>query len=542
MRRWLHCPIIVLLLTTTSAIAQQPKTIMLAMSDGVKLATDVYVPRKGGPFPVVLSRTPYGKRRGSAALYNRAGVAVVRQDMRGRFGSAGENLPFVGCGWAGPTDGAETVAWILKQPWCNGKIGTEGASAGGITQNLLAGANPEGLACQYIIVAAGSLYHQAAYPGGALRHSQITQWLSENRFSPKAVQLYREHPAYDDYWKRYDAIARAGEINAPAVHVGGWFDTFSQGTIDAFVSRQTLGGPKANGKQKLVMGPWGHGIGASKIGELEFPLGRLPVSYSHISMFRHYLLGMPNGFDELKPVAYYVMGDTSGDIRTNPGNEWRFADAWPIPAKETPLYLSADRTLSTGTPAAVKVRGKAVDFVEYTFNPQVPCPTVGGCNLVLPKGPMDQRKVERRQDVIAFTTPPLKAPLEVTGNVVAKIRVTPSTKDTDLSVRFCDVYANGASYLMAEGMLRLRYRNSLARPEPLTPDEPTDVTVKLWATSIVINRGHRIRVTITSSNYPRFDVNPGTGDPPKPNVKPLAQTNRIHCDGASRILLPVAGG
>jgi putative CocE/NonD family hydrolase len=262
------------------------------------------------------------------------------------------------------------------------------------------------------------------------------------------------------------------------------------------------------------------------------------VKYSAIHCFSHYLLGLPNGFDALKPVAYYVMGDTSGDARANPGNEWRYADAWPIPVKETPLYLRPDARLTREKPPAAE--GDPA-LVEYTFDPAKPCPTVGGCNLTLPKGPMNQNRVEQRNDVLTFTTGKLKSPLEVTGHVVAKLFVSSSEADTDLSVRFCDVYPGGASYLMAEGMLRLRYRHGFAKPVPLRPHETVEVTVKLWPTSIVFNKGHRIRVSVTSSNYPRFDVNPGTGKPYRKGGKLVKQINRIYCDGRypSRVLLPV---
>ncbi len=524
---------------SAGAAPPRKQTVMLRMSDGVRLATDVYLPGGKGPFPVILSRTPYNKNRGRPARFLRQGCAVVRQDMRGRFGSGGENLPFIGCGWADHPDGAETVAWIARQRWCNGKIGTFGGSAGGITQNLLAGAAPKGLTCQYITVAAASLYHHAAYVGGALRQSQVVGWLRQNRFSPKALQLYAAHPSYDEFWRKFDSTAKAGVMTAPAVHVGGWFDTFSQGTVDAFVSRQTRGGRGAKGTQKLVMGPWAHGSNPfGKVGELKFPAGAVPLKYSPVHWFARHLTGLEKLSGELPAVAYYVMGDSSGDARKNPGNEWRYADAWPIPCDQTPYYLHAGGGLLPEKPAVAD--GKPTR-AEYTFDPADPCPTVGGCNLNLPKGPMNQNRIEARKDVVCFTTPPLKRPLEVTGNVVAKLFVSSSAVDTDLSVRLCDVYPHGASYLMAEGMLRLRYRDGFEEPEPLTPNETYEVTVTCWPTSIVFNTGHRIRVTITSSNHPRFDVNPGTGRGWKAGYKSVKQTNRIYCDGAaaSCLILPV---
>jgi len=532
---WLGC--------TAGVAAVGKQTHHVAMSDGVKLATDVHLPPGKGPFPVILSRTPYNKNRGGAGWATRRGYAVVAQDMRGRFASEGENMPFIGCGWVDHRDGADTVAWVRKQKWCNGKVGTTGGSALGITQNLMAGAEPEGLVCQYITVAAASLYHHATYVGGALRASQVQVWLRNNRFSPKALKMFIDHPTYDAFWHKYDSTRKHSRMTQPAVHCGGWFDTFSQGTVDSFVGRQTRGGPGAKGNQKLVMGPWGHGRRADgRVGELRFPNSRMPAKYSSAAWFDYWLKGKATGVKDAPAVAYYVMGDASaGAAGKAPGNEWRYADAWPVPAKPTPYYFHMGGGLSAIKPGVVAGRPSCR---TYTFDPARPCPTVGGCNLVLPKGPMNQNKIEGRDDVVTFTTAPLAGPIEVTGNPVARIFISSSAADTDLSVRFCDVYPDGKSYLMAEGMLRLRYRDSLTKPQPLTPGKVYEVTVPCWPTSIVLNKGHRIRVTVTSSNYPRFDVNPGTGRPGGDGgagAKGVKQHNRIYCDGAypSRIILPV---
>jgi len=519
---------------TAEATRTGKKTFMVAMSDGVKLATDVHLPAGKGPFPVILERTPYNKNSGSPTGWVRQGYAVVKQDMRGRFGSEGENLPFIGCGWVDHRDGADTVDWIRRQTWCNGKVGSQGASAGGITQNLLAGAAPKGLAAQIIVVAAASLYHDAAYVGGALRESQVLGWLKGNRFDPNAIGIFRAHPAYDEYWHRFDSRRKTEQMTAAAVHVGGWFDTFAAGTVASFVARQHRGGKGAKGTQKLVMGPWPHGVGRSRAGELRFRNAGLPGKYSSRAWFDHYLKGEANGVEKLPPVAYYVMGDTK-DPKA-PGNQWRYAADWPIASKPTAWYFGADAGLSRSRPAAADK-----PYVEYTFDPADPCPTVGGCNLVLPSGPRNQNRVEARDDTVSFTSGPLAEPVEVTGHAAAKIHVSSSAVDTDLSVRFCDVYPDGKSYLMAEGMLRLRYRDGFVTPKPLTPGQAVEVTVDCWPTSIVINKGHRIRVTVTSSNHPRFDVNPGTGKPGVEGGKTVKQTNRIYCGGKrpSRIFLPV---
>jgi len=482
-----------LLVYSIPLYAIEKQTFQVPMSDGVKLATDVYLPSKQGAFPVILVRTPYSKINMMPLDQVRRGYAVVAQDMRGRFESEGENLPFIACGWDTYQDGVDTLNWIHNQKWCNGKIATMGASAMGITQNLLAGAQPQHLACQYILVAAGSLYHHAGYVGGALRKSQIENWLKGNRFDEQAIKLYREHPTYDAFWQKFDSMTKHQVMTTPAVHFGGWFDTFSLGTVESFMGRQTQGGPGARE-------------------------------------------GIDKGVEKLPAVAYYIMGDTQ--VKNAPGNEWRYADQWPILSRKTPYYLNPQGYLHTEPP---RIPDTKKSFAVYTFDPKNPCPTVGGCNLVLPAGPKNQNKIEKRKDVILFDTIPLAEPVEVTGHIQAILYVDSSAVDTDLSVRFCDVYPDGKSYLMAEGMLRLRYRDGFETAKLLQPGQIYEAKIDLWPTSVVINKGHRMRITITNSNYPRFDLNPGAGKVAHEAKKMIKQTNRIHCSNTypSRIILPI---
>ncbi|MBS0207864.1 MAG: CocE/NonD family hydrolase [Planctomycetes bacterium] len=512
------------------------QTVMVPMRDGVRLATDVFLPGGAGPFPVILMRTPYNRAKGEgfAKSQTARGLAVVSQDMRGRFGSEGENLPFIGCGWGEHQDGADTVAWIHQQPWSNGRLVTIGGSAGGITQNFLAANGAPGVTAQHISVAAASMYHHATYVGGALRLEQTDNWTRTNRFDPRAGLIIRAHPNYDDYWRTQDTTLRFAEMNTPAVHVGGWFDTFAQGTIDSFVGRQHHGGPNAQGKQKLVMGPWTHAVGKNEDGaDLSFPKVEFPQAYDVGRWLDYHLLNVDNGAMREPAVAYYVMGDVRNPDA--PGNEWRYADDWPVASQATPFYFRKGGSLTTDKSS------DADDSLAYRFEPDNPCPTLGGCNLTIQRGPRLQNPIEQRTDVLTFTTNPLTYPMEVTGRVRSKVFISSSAVDTDLSIRLCDVYPDGKSYNMAEGMLRLRHRNSFEKPELLTPDQPVEVEVDCWSTSVVFNRGHSIRVTVTSSNSPRFDVNPGTGRPMAPGEAAVVQVNRIYCgaDRPSHIVLPV---
>ncbi len=544
---WCHCgaltAAVLLAPVLEEAAAAEPRptlAVMVSMRDGIKLATDVYLPRKGGPkWPVLLARTPYGRATAAAryAAATERGYGIVIQDMRGRFGSRGADLAFIESGWGEHADGVDTLRWVLEQEWCDGRIGTEGASALGITQCLLGAADPPGLAAQYIEVAAPSLYHHAAYVGGGLRAGLVFGWLSQAEFDPANLWLALLHPFYDGHWRELDSIARAERINVPAVHRGGWYDVFQQGTIDGFVSRQYEGGPGARGRQKLIIGPWGHGGPSDdgQLGELKSPRNsRKPrLSCEPDDWFDHYLRGKDTGVDRLPAVQYYTMG-AIGE-RSAPGNEWRASDTWPVPSTATAFYFHADGVLSRDLP------DHPDGLREYDYDPNMPVPTRGGCLLMQPAGPFDQRAIEQRPDVITFTSAPLVEPVEVTGRLTAELEIISDCVDTDFAVKLTDVYPDGRSMLIADGLARCRYRQGYDRQAPLTPGRVAMITVDLWSTSMIFNRQHRIRVSVSSSNYPRFDVNPNTGWPGWP-MGPMRQAhnqvlcNRLH---SSRIILPL---
>jgi predicted acyl esterase len=513
------------------------ETHMLPMRDGTRLATDVYLPSGPPPYPVILIRTPYDKNALKPIGEDgaRRGYAVVIQDTRGRFASEGANLPFEGDGWwENRADGVDTVRWIARQAWCNGNIGTWGGSALGINQLMLAGAGARPLACQHITVAEPNL-HQALFPGGVFKKSLVEDWLRATRHAPDALAHWTRHPAYDAFWQARDVNRRYRFVDAPAVHIGGYYDIFAQGTLDAFVGYQTRGGQNARGRQKLLMGPWAHGVLQKRVGELEFPNADQPPCTFHDPWrwFERYLKGVPNGVDREPTVVYYVMGAV-GEPNA-PGNEWRTADRWPpLPTRATPLYLKSDRTLAFRKPTAGAP-------LTYTYDPQNPVPTVGGRELSLPAGPRDQRKIESRPDVLVFTSAPLPQPLEIVGRVKAVLYVASDAPDTDFIVRLCDVYPDGRSYNIAEGALRTRYRESRSRERFMRAGQVYRVEVDLWTTAIVFNAGHRLRVHITSSSAPGYDPNPNTGEPFRASARTRPARNTVYCDAqrASYVLLPV---
>jgi len=512
------------------------ETVKLPMKDGVKLATDVHLPAGNGSFPVIFLRTTYNRTMGSmfAPEALKRGFALVVQDTRGRFGSEGENLAFDADACGEHQDGLETINWIAKQPWCNGKIGTFGGSALSITTLLLAGTGTSNLTCQHFTVGAPNLYN-VVYLGRVFRKVLIEDWLKQSKFSDDALKLWVSHPLYDDYWKHRDLTGRYSKINAPAVHIGGWYDIFAQGTIDAFMGYQYRGGPGARGRQKLVMGPWTHGVMQEKAGELKFPKGNKPPTKVTDSWawFEYWLKGTTNGIVDQPAVTYYVMGDISDPQA--PGNVWRTAGEWPPPqTREVPFYLQANRGLSrtkpkTGTP------------ITYTYDPKNPVPTLGGPQLTIPAGPMDQRSIETRPDLIVFTSETLTEPLEVTGKVRVKLWASSTARDTDFFAKLCDVYPDGRSFNVCEGAIRARLRKGLNKERLLKPGTIYPFEIDLWSTSMVFNKGHKLRVHITSSSDRGYDPNPNTGEPFRASDKTTIAKNTLYLDARrpSHILLPV---
>jgi predicted acyl esterase len=509
---------------------------MVAMSDDVKLATDVYLPGDGtAKYPAIVVRTPYDKSKNAimmAALAKFRGYALVVQDVRGRFKSEGSAAIIFGNEGLGEHhDGQDTLEWVTKQPWSNGKIATWGGSALGITQNMAAPVAPDSLKAQHVSVAFSDYYSQAAYQGGAFRTQLIESWLRSNNLIEKNLKTFVAHPRYDDFWKTLSAEARASEVRAPAVYHGGWYDIFLQGTINSFTSVHYHGGEGAKGKCRLVIAPVGHGT----FNELKYPANaaQMPACMDVFEWFDHQLLGKENAVAKEKAVHYYVMGDPID--KNAPGNYWRHVDDWPPPSAATPFYFHSDGTLTRADPPS------GDDSKTYEYDPKNPVPNIGGQELGVPLGPMDQRRVEKRPDVLLFTSDELTEPIEVTGRLTAKLFVSSDCPDTDFTVKLCDVYPDGRSMLVTDGILRARYHESFEKESFLEPGKVYELNVDLWSTSLVFNKGHRIRVAVSSSNSPRFEANPNTGKAFRADRETRVAKNTIHLskEHPSRIVLPV---
>lgn len=477
--------------------------LMTPMRDGVNLSTVYYLPQGTGPWPSILVRTPYDKLSpllggGPFMKFMQNGYALVVQDTRGRFKSEGTQEPFL----TDADDGYDTVEWIAKQPWSDGKVGTIGLSAMGITQLQMAIAQPPHLKCMYVGVGAMSLFGGSVYEGGELRKELAIKWLASNKFPPDALMQFLEHPTFDAFWKKVDTAYNISKFNVPAVHFGGWFDIFQQGTIKGFELAQAQGGPNARGKQKLIVGPWVHaGMISARQGELRFPSNSVYMLdfRDQLQWFDDCVEGKDTGVFNEPAVRYYTMGDVNE--KSPYWNIWQTGDTWPPANTPTRYYLHADGTLSTVKPTG------AGDSRKYKYDPKNPVPTIGGGNLHIKSGPMDQQAAEGRKDVLLFTSEALKEPVKVSGPLSAVLYVSTSACDTDFTVKLTDVYPTGQSILLLDGIQRGMFRNSLEKPEPMKPGQVYEMRVNLWDTSYVFNKGHKIRIAVSSSNFPRFSAN-----------------------------------
>lgn len=484
-------------------------TLMIPMRDGVELPADLYLPAPDAKgLPCILLRSPAGRQaywKDFAKIAKVGGYAVVIQETRSALDVEGKTFPFVTDGWGKLQDGYDTVEWLAQSPYTNGKIGTWGASALGITQLLMAPSHPHHLKCQYVLMAAASLYHHGLFPGGQLLKHQAEGWLGHYARDTGVLSYVSQRPFYNDFWKQLNSLEVAHRVEVPGIHIGGWYDTFLQGTLTSFAARQYAGGEGARGKQKLVIGPWSHFWPMSlHFGDFQYPQAAAnpPYDISPKRWFDFYLKDIANGIDDLPPVIYYVMGPFDGSPSS--GNVWRTADKWPVAAKETAFYLSPDRHLQTALPA----EGEAA----YTYDPNHVIPTIGGRNLFLESGPKDQRSIEAREDILVFTSEPLQKDVEVTGPLSAILHFSCDQPDTDLVLRLCDVYPDGRSILISEAGLRLGvtcYEKGVPCKEKI--NKIRELKIDLWATSMVFAKGHAIRLSVSSSSYPRYEKNMNIG-------------------------------
>ena len=495
------------------------QTIMVAMRDGVKLATDIWVPPGPGPYPAVVHRTPYSRKPAMlAAIPGAIAVpcAVVTQDMRGLFDSEGRFDFFND----DINDGFDTVEWVARQAWCTGKVAITGASGPGIASKLALIANPPHLVCAATSVAASDVYLHAAYSGGVLRANMHDRWLRERGVKIDEWPKPRTRP-YDKELQARALPANAARNHVALYDIAGWYDIFLQSALDDFCSL------KKRGQVRIVVGAFGHG----PIGGLKYPANSKP-NERLLDWMVHFLVDSRRNVPPMPPVLYYLMGDTK--TPGSPGNCWKYATDWPIPHTDRGYFLHPSGELALSSPA----QGGQL---SYKYDPHDPVPTVGGANLYLAKGPMDQKELASRQDILRFQSDPLREPLEVTGRLTLELYVSTDVPDTTFMAKLIDVYPDGMQALVQDSAVMARYHKGLDKPEPLDKDKVYKLTIDLWSTALVFNRGHRIAVHVTSSNSPRYEVHPNSYDPVMSfdNAPVANQTIHMSREHPSRLILPV---
>jgi uncharacterized protein len=521
----------------------------VTMSDGVILYADVYLPAAQGRYPTLVTRTPYGVQRDGVhemmVKFAQHGYAVVVQDVRGRYESEGEWEPFRD----EARDGYETIEWAAAQPFSNGKVATQGGSYVGHNQWAAASQRPPHLVAAFPSLASTNIYANWLTMGGAFRLSfnygwgvvrmpnriMLPQfWHTENYMPEKlkydnilmhlplndadienegsAVQHYRDwlvHESYDEYWKTISDEERFDKIAVPVHTLGGWFDIFIMGTIHGYMGMKNHGAtPEARAGVRMIIGPWGHGPTQSYGGVDFTPAAMIDMFETQLAFYDYYLKGIKNGLDQEKPVKLFYMGV----------NKWRSEADWPVPGTEyRELYLTgngpANSVRGNGLLTFTKPAGSGTD--TYRYDPLNPVPTTGGnncCGTPTAAGPVDQRPLERREDILVYTSDFLQEPLTIAGPVKMKLHAATDGPDTDWMIKFIDVYPDGYSMPVSEGILRARFREGLDKMKLLTPNQVYEYEIELTGTADVFLPGHRIRIDITSSNFPQFDRNPNTGE------------------------------
>jgi putative CocE/NonD family hydrolase len=481
----------------------------------------------------VLIQTPYNRlsfvSRAGAELFGDA-FAYVVVDMRG-YGESRDQ----GAAWrSGGVDGYDAVEWIAAQIWSNGRVGTWGASAVGSIQYLTAAEKPPHLTCCVPIVRSLRNDYVQYFPGGVFREDYHKTRELALRVPHQNPSVYRNVPGWQTPGQ---PPASAARINVPMLFIGGWFDHNTQpdgyGILQSWMDVQEHGGDDARGKQRILIGPWIHTATDSRhAGELDFPAAERAGLEATERFYRYWLNGEDNGLESEPPFRYFVMGI----------DEWRHTETWPPRgvSKQT-LFFTHDGSLAKGEPAGEQPPRC------YDFDPADPCPTIGGPDVGIGAspvkwGPYDQApQVEIRPDVLTFSTEPLKQDLVVLGAPKVRLFVSSDRTDTDVMVRLSDVYPDGRSILLLDTALRMRFRDSLKEEHLMTPGEVYDVTLDLSNTAVAFMRGHRIRVSVSSSNWPRFDVNPNTGGPLFDQSNPVVARNCVYADRGhpSALVLPV---
>jgi putative CocE/NonD family hydrolase len=589
----------VLMLPSATALGQENSTVAAAPAqimvergvamktrDGATLRADIYRPAAEGKYPVLLQRTPYNKDN-TADFGRKAasrGYIVVVQDVRGRYTSEGEWYVFK----HEMEDGYDTVEWAAALPGSNGKVGMFGGSYVGATQMLAAITRPPHLAGICPVLTASNYHENWTYQGGAFEQWFNESWTSGlaqdtlnrtikqetnalvgstvlplNQYPIFNIHTPRDgadlthalapyfidwlaHPLYDDYWKQWAIDENYQNIQVPALTITAWYDIFQGGSLRNYMGlKDHAGNNAARAGQRLLVAIGGHAGGGRKIGAVDFGPAVATFDEDDVTLawYDYLFLGKENEFaDASKPVRIFVMGK----------NEWRDEKAWPLERAESKKYFlhssgNANSVVGDGSLSVATLRSDGAD--SYVYDPANPVPTTGGplcCDREhITVGPQNQLPVELRKDVLVYSTPPLEQDVEVTGPITLDLFASTSAADTDFTGKLVDVAPDGTAINLTEGILRARFRESTkGAPKPVKPGEVYEYKIDLWSTSNVFLKGHKIRLEVSSSNFPRFDRNLNTGKDAATDSTMVKATNTIFHDQQhpSALILPVVKG
>jgi uncharacterized protein len=535
------------------------------MRDGTILRSDVYRPRTSDAVPVILARTQYGKtdmqvqpsRYQSPEWFASHCYLVVVQDIRGQGLSNGTFTEFS----HDQEDGYDTVEWAAGLPGSNGKVGMYGSSYVGATQWLAAVTTPPHLVTIVPANTASDYYDGWTYEGGEFRLAFVEPWAIEtiattaakNRHDDAAVRQLQaaaadptrwldfrpfkdlppmqpadpkiapwyfdwiRHWTRDDYWKRWSIRDRYSSVKVPVLDIEGWYDGFLAGGLENFAGMVSHGGSSAARKnQRLVIGPWDH-VDWGRPGSTPAPLlkgigagANSPINELMLAWYDHFLKGLNNDASSQPRVDYFLMG----------ANKWKSTTAWPLPGTRWVTYYMSGHggPTTSGRPGMLTAVAPATDRPDtFTYDPAYPAPSLGGhscCSAQLgPQGPYDQTPVQQRSDVLTYTTDPLPGDTEITGPAVVDLWAESSAPDTDFTAKLDLVRPDGEVINLNNGIIRTSFRDSLSDPRPAMPGQPYDYRIQIWPTSYQFGPGDRIRVEISSSDYPQFAPNPNTGEP-----------------------------
>jgi uncharacterized protein len=535
--------------------------VAIAMRDGVHLSANIYRPGAARRYPTILIRTPYDKGADMSPNHQAFvahGYAVVVQDVRGRYASGGKFEPIN----QEINDGDDTLNWIAAQPWSDGNVGMTGGSYVGIAQWKAAMTGNPHLKAIFPYVSGDDDYRDRFYsPGGAMKLGHRLLWIAENMRAPgfeppdfrtyisvlpvrsadsaaagqriAMWQLIAAHPDYDTFWQMGSVRQHLKEIHVPVFSAGGWYDNYVESDLDAFsvLSKRGSG-------NHIMIGPWPHNLSVP-FERVSFGKEALvPLRRVQLEWFDRWLKDKQPAGPARAPVRIFVMGL----------NKWRDEEEWPLTrAKNTKFYFASGGHAKTangdGELQEKPDRHSVPD--TYTYDPQNPVATLGGAvccdQRIFPWGPQDQRPIERRPDVLVYSTPPLATDIEVTGAIKVVLYASSSAPDTDFTGKLVDVFPNGEARNLTDGILRARYRESLEKPKLMQPGEVYRMTIDAGVTSNVFRAGHRIRLEISSSNFPRFDRNPNTGTlvADEIHMRPAVQQVYHDRERHSYLLLPV---